>query len=66
MNVDWLRGVKYRDGSSQGLTRLSMMGGAEVFIEGAGLHDEPQRNAVLLDSNDIEGLKLTAPALTCK
>lgn len=63
-----LLGLRHRNNTANGpLTMVSLAGGLEFFIDGAGMDDEPHINAVMFrptQSDDI--VTLTGPPLKSK
>lgn len=61
---DYLRGIRYRNETTQGeLGRVSMCGGLEFFIDGAGFDEQAHINTVLFRSLQTDDLQLAGPAL---
>ena len=64
---DYLRGVRHRNETANSdLDYVSMAGGLELFIDGAGFDEMANINTVLFESKDEECLSLAGPSLDSK
>ena len=64
---DYLKGIRYRNETShKTLQHVSMAGGLEFFIDGAGFDEQAHINTVLFESDQNGDLRLAGPALDSK
>ena len=62
-----LLGLRHRNNTaSTNLSRVSMAGGLELFIDGAGFDDQPHISSVMFTSTQGEAVTLKGPALNSK
>ena len=66
----YLSGARYRNSTDHRLHAISMMGGAEMYIDGAGMHEIPSSNQIkfTFEHNEFEviGENYTAPTISGK
>ena len=62
-----LLGLRHRNETSNGpLTRVSMSGGLQFFIDGAGMDDQPHINSVMFEPTQTDPNLFAGPALNSK
>ena len=62
-----LLGLRHRNNTvSSNLDKVSMAGGLELYIDGAGFDDQPHINSVMFTNTEGEAVTLKGPALNSK